>query len=322
MKSIRFLIVLALVSAGLVSWDGDSRNGDRPLDVYLKRVCYPSGDRLRLSDVIQSSGANGYSLDYDSILLPHTAGRLAVLRPQAVREALKTVFSGPLVLVGRDMLVIPTESVAAGGELFYTALLDFIAGEIPHPAERIEVQFENDSMLAAARPDNPIFAMGNAVMRDGLKTGPVRITLSEGSTGNADSIGVVLHVFVAAAVPSAAIPAGGRFQAGDLEARETDLVGCDSDLLLFERADGAYTARSYLAANEPISLRKISRALFVRAGDRVAITFVRKNVTVDLRGRALSSGSLEETVAVKPDQSGRRFTARVTGEREVLIELE
>ncbi len=318
-RSIRFLIIVPLLSVWLVAWGGDGA-----LDVYLKRDCYATGGRLRLSDVIQSADGNQSPLDFDSIPLPYTAGRLAVLRPGAVRAALRSVYSGPLVLVGRDVLVMPKESINDGNKRFYTALLDFIADRIPAPAKRIEVQLGDDAAPAAAPPENPSFILENAAVRNGMKAGPARIAYRGANAGSGDeeSVGVVLHVFVEAAAPGASIPAGGRFRANDLSPCETDLAGCDSDLLLFDKAEGAYTARSSLAANEPISLRKIARSLFVRAGDRVAITFVRKNVTVDMRGRALSSGTLDETVAVRPDQSNRRFKGLVTGEREVLIELD
>ena len=43
-RSIRFLIIVPLLSVWLVSWGGDGA-----LDVYLKRDCYATGGRLRSS---------------------------------------------------------------------------------------------------------------------------------------------------------------------------------------------------------------------------------------------------------------------------------
>jgi flagella basal body P-ring formation protein FlgA len=59
----------------------------------------------------------------------------------------------------------------------------------------------------------------------------------------------------------------------------------------------------------------------VRSGDGVRIHFVRGVVAVTMPGRALRTGTEGELVIVRPDGSSDRFEGRVTGQKEVVVEL-
>jgi flagella basal body P-ring formation protein FlgA len=314
------LIVLIVLCVGITGWD--DRTG--ALEVYLRRVCFVSGGRLTLADLAQAAAGGGNGPAFADISLPYTAGRLSILPPRSVREALGRSSSDSIILVGQRVFVLPSELIAPENAWFFEALLDSLSTQLPIANARIEVEIAGTPVLPSAREEKLVFTLGSAALRNGLKVGPARLDYRgiDPRSFASGSLGITIHVFAPVAAPRKAIRGGERFREDVLVSREVDLAGCGEDVLFFDRAAGSFTASALLNAGEPIPLRKISRTLFVRAGDRVAITFTRKNVTVALNGRALASGSLDETVTVKPDNSDRRFEGRVTGDKEVCIELQ
>jgi flagella basal body P-ring formation protein FlgA len=316
---ISIMIGLVVIFMGLTAWD-DLPEG---MEVYLKHVCRVSGNQLTLRDVVQSAAGKNYSLDFAAVRLPATSGRLVILSPEYIREALRSSYNGSLFLIGQGVYILPADAVTADSVWFYEALLDHIASRFSSSSTRIEAEIIGTPPIPDSQEGKPVFSMGTGTLRSGVMTGPVTINYrTNGVSPTAGAISLVLHVFLPVAVPHAAIRGGERFSDDALSARTIDVGGYSDALLLLKNATGTYTAATTLQANEPIALNKISRALFVRSGDKVAITFVNKNITVSLSGRALASGSLDDRIEVRPDTSPRRFTGLVIGDKEVLIDLQ
>jgi flagella basal body P-ring formation protein FlgA len=298
------------------AWD-DQPNA---LEIYLKRSCTIAGNILTLQNIVQSSFGKNYSLDFAAVRLPYTAGRFLILSPYSVREALKDWYSGSLIMVGQRIIVMPASAADRGNAWFYENLLEYISSQIPLPQARLEVEITSWPRLPDDKNGQTAFNIGSSAVRNGVKAGPALIAY-RGLGERVIDAGAFLHTIVPVAVPTSMIQAGQRFEGDALAVKDVDLSQFGDDLLFLDRAVGSFTASSALLPGEPIPLKKITRTLFVRSGDKVEITFIRKNITVNLRGRALGSGGLDDRIAVKADNSDRRFQATITGDKEVLIEL-
>jgi flagella basal body P-ring formation protein FlgA len=293
------------------------------LELYLKKSCLVEGPELSFRELVQSYSDHGVFNQLLNLRFPINGDRFTLLPARTIRETVKHEYSGMMILVGQRVSLMPKKFVKPETTWFYEALLDYLGSSDKFYQARIEVEIISLSETLRGSGDCIQFEINQAQTRNGMKVGPAKIIYRyiAGSVPVSGSIDVVLHVIVPAAVPVATIRAGESFGDEKLSGREVDLSQYNEDILLVDSVLTSCTAASELLSGEPIPVKKISRTLFVRSGDKVSITFSRKNLTVQVKGRALSSGSVDEKVSIKPDGTDHKFQGLITGEKEVAVEL-
>jgi flagella basal body P-ring formation protein FlgA len=313
------LVAVSLAGMAFLGWDDSSRT----FEIYLKRSLVADGEMISLKSLAHSFSGKPYALDLESIYFPVTQGRLLVLGTRTVREMVAPHYQGQLILVGRGTIVIPRSLADKAGAAFFERTGEYLLDTINEPLARIEMECSLIPDAAFVEGKNILFDLAYAAVRSGVPLGAAVLRFRDTSRPDHTSgeMSVVLHIYAPAAFPKAPIKSGQRFDERDVKDRDVDLAVFSEQLLSTGRMTGAYTASQTLYPDRPIPLKKVARALFVRSGDKVNLTFVKKNITIGLRGRALGSGSLDDRVSVKPDGATRRFEGLVTGDKEVLIEL-
>ncbi|HEQ72504.1 MAG TPA: flagellar basal body P-ring formation protein FlgA [Spirochaetia bacterium] len=310
---------LTLCCLGSPAADGHSSN---TLEVYLKKSCIVAGSGLTLADIVQSASGNYGLPEAESIAFPYRDDRLQHLPASLVRKTIRDAYRGQLILVGQGVTVIPAALVPPDDCWFYARLVDFLASR-PYPADaRLEAEVD----VFPAVPQNEAgfygFQLRSHTTRNGLLVGKSVVEYRGANRYESGRLQVTVHLFIDALAPRERVRAGERVTQNMTVPVNVDLALYAEDILLETTDNEAYTAREDLLPGEPIPLRKITRTLFVRGGDRVAIRVVKRNLQVETTGRAYGAGGLYDFVTVKPDGARTQFRARVTGDREVVIELQ
>ncbi|RPJ03822.1 MAG: flagellar basal body P-ring formation protein FlgA [Spirochaetaceae bacterium] len=131
---------------------------------------------------------------------------------------------------------------------------------------------------------------------------------------------VKIHLFSFVWVPTQTIKYGEIISENLVEPVEVDLSQYN-DALLEADAFSMFTALKNLSPGIPITQSGVTKQILVRAGDTVKITFVRKNLCIEMRGRALTTGGFDEFVTVRPEGVTKSFHGNVSGQRELRIEF-
>jgi flagella basal body P-ring formation protein FlgA len=317
----RLSAFLAVLIAGclLLSWDA----APRTFEIYLKRSVVHGRDALTLADIVLASSDKPAAVDLAAIRLDVTPDRMAVIGTSYIHELLRPYDTGRFIIVGRGTTIIPASLLAEGSIGFFEELGGFLFSSINVPQARIEPEWTGPLGIPESRTADCVFDLRFDGRRDGVQSGPAVLGYRsrDPRSGWSGEAGLVLHVYAPVAVPKASLKPGERFQDIDLMVRTVDLAQYSENLLFPDLLPGVMTASQLLPAGEPIPIKKIARALFVKTGDRVILTFLKKNITISRSGRALGSGSIDDQVTVKPEGGDRRFQGLVTGDREVLVEL-
>jgi flagella basal body P-ring formation protein FlgA len=317
-RHIGFILAVLFAGIMLVGWDDAARG----FELYLKRSLVTDAASVSVRELSHSFSGKPYALDLESIRLPLASGRLQILMPRAIREAVSERYSGQLILVGRGTVVIPGGAAGTKGAEFFEKAGAFLLSEVTYPLSKIEMEYSIPPDMEQWAGRDISFSLTHAKVMGGVPLGAALLKFRDADGAVFGDMSVVLHMYAHVAFPRRTIGAGQRFDERDVEDREVDLAAFPDELLSGERMTGAYTASQALYPDRPIPLKRVAHALFVRAGDKVNLTLVRKNITIGLRGRALGSGGLDDRVAVSAEGSRRRFQGLVTGDKEVLIELQ
>ena len=330
------------------------------LSVYLHRTARVGRGVVSLGDlaaVVADDPRQAESLR--RLPLWQASGHPALVPAGLIKQHLAAAAGGQVVVVGAQTAVLP-EEIAAGVELeFYTRLLEAVRSLPGIGTGRIEVQLLGRLSLpnmatlggpAAQAGGNPP-RRTDAPGEDGsAAVVDLKLELSDPGTrrGTADrylgglyqvsyrfedprdrggttagtelGVGVRIRQFLPVAFAAREIRGGAVLERQDLEFRDEDVAALGGVFLGLEDRPEAYRATGPVRRGERIDPARLERHYLVRAGDTVAMVFVRPGLRVTVPGRAFSSGAAGERIEVRPREASRRFFGRVSPAGEVIIE--
>jgi flagella basal body P-ring formation protein FlgA len=296
----------------------------RILELYLKKLLVFDGTELYLKNIVHPDSGAPAANDLKELRIPFRKDRLIIYSTENIRSAIKTEYKDAFILVGQRVFILPKNLVKEKDAWFFEDLLDFVSAQNYQPNARIEIEVSGVPDI----PENAVahvqFEINAVKLRNGMKVGQARISYrcEAGQSIKQGNIDIVLHVIVAAAVPKSLIRSGETLNEEMLVERNIDISQYNDDIMISGAPITSFTAIYDLYPGEPVFLKKISRTLYVRSGDKISITFKKKNLTVQLRGRAFNSGGLDEKISIRPDGTERKFQGIITGEKEVTVELQ
>lgn len=127
--------------------------------------------------------------------------------------------------------------------------------------------------------------------------------------------------FSEVAVMTSALKLHDEITTDKLEIKRMDVTSLrEQPITSLDAIHGSRTKRN-LAAGQILTVEATETAPDIEVGREVTITFEEKSFTITTRGLAMQTGRRGEKIRVKNLASGKTVFARVTGEREVHVEL-
>jgi flagella basal body P-ring formation protein FlgA len=83
----------------------------------------------------------------------------------------------------------------------------------------------------------------------------------------------------------------------------------------------SYLLKKDIETGTPLTTLYMEKIISVKAGDVVLIHFVNGNICLDISGYAYETGSIGDTVQVRPNGTTSTFNGQVIGIKEVVVEI-
>jgi flagella basal body P-ring formation protein FlgA len=291
------------------------------LSIALSKTTYYSGAGISLKDIASVSDASAAVRErIASEIIPVRSPLLHIIPQRAVREIVSAFESNPIITTGNRVFAI-VASASESEKILYTQLLDFIDSESGSRESRIEVSIEDEIPSAwFASDDSFQFRFQGKKTKMGLLDGLQRIEFMLPS-GITERFRVNIRSFVQVITATSQIEKYELLTWAKLGVKEVPVESLASEALGPGDAIARLSAKTRIQTDMPVFRRQVEQAFDVRARDPVRIQFHNRSIWLTMTGTASESGAIGDTVKVKPDDSTEVFKGRITGMREVTIDV-
>ncbi len=330
-----FFSILLLFSASALSG----------VEVYLKRLVRvetPVVKLAQIASVVARDPAVGAEIA--GIELGPGPEHITLLPVQEIRALIERKIGSELSLIGSRVVLLPADSIPEEELWFYRELAAFIESSDYYKEGRMEIEilsgaadpvflseinalpvFSEPNVLPApstALPAQPLFfRMAPPDSNNSYLSGKLKILYREAASVQEKSILIWVHHFMPVAHGAYELKAGAKLQDYLLKYKERDISLYSGEPLVQGEYVKDFKIRSRVQRDAPIMKRNLSALPMVRAGDPVKILFRKRGIIITMAGRAQASGTRGSTIYVSPLSTGKRFSALVTGEKEVEVEI-
>jgi flagella basal body P-ring formation protein FlgA len=319
----------------------------RGVSVYLHRTVQAGTEVLRLGDLAAIAAADPREAERLRLLpLWRPSVNPEIVPAELIRSKLAGVVEGQAAVVGSHALVLPA-SVTGQTELrLYVSLLEAVASLPGTAAGRLEVEilspldllgvsgsraadaFPGDSppgLVVEVSLSGPVSARGQANgYLGGVYQATCRLIMARSGGAAAApqqrSFGVRVRQYLPVFVAARDLAAGSVLDRDALELAEQDVAEISGGFLTAADRPEAFRTTAPLSRGERIDPARMLRNYLVRAGDAVAVVFVRPGLRVSVPGRAFASGAAGDRVEVRARGGSRRFTGTVVPSGEVIVD--
>ncbi len=291
--------------------------------VALERVVYYGGDTIRLADCATVDGANASILSaIGSETLSVKAPVLYVIPQRTIRGMIAPHTSETVVITGNGLFLVP-DSASDGEKRFFARLLDFMELESGSDEGRLEVTVTEPLPRSVLESGGAIsFGIWNKKTKLGFLEGRMRIECADASTGMTERFGVSVRQYVSALEATDTIAKDEILSWDKLKAVEIPVSALDSDALSAFTRIGRYKAKSNIRQGSAVYSKNVEQLFDVKARDAVTLVFDRGSIRITMDGISTESGSLGDIVSVKPADAEKSFSGRITGQKEVTIDVQ
>ena len=281
----------------------------------MKRVALVEhGQSLRLSDVVWCEEEAGKTLSRLSLGIK--ADKLMLLPHRLIRDIVSKKIKNELVIIGGRTAVIPVGHASFGRLSFCQDLLSFIDKADAGTGGRLELE-----LLA------PTFSISDPTplrLRDsqrihGFLTGRLELDFGE------EVLPVRIRQFVPVAQLVQSVEKGSAFRSNQILLVEMEVSRLpDSVFLPLEWEESlleSMTFQKSLARGTLLRQEHLNGITGIQAGEGVRIRLMKGNIELEIPGKAYASGEMGDIVAVTPVGGKRRLSGRITGLKEVSVEV-
>ncbi len=320
------------------------------LTIYLEKIAYPRGNQVTLGEIATITGADpAVENRLKEQEFNFLCERPTLLPVRSVLEMVRSSASGisaQIILIGERVALIPrnlaTEAVAVASTpvqatplvstvQVYTEILLVINALESDRRGRIELEFitfpASLSSPAGSVPNGAYEQLKLHVVRAGRVQGHLAGKawldleyVDSSSVLRRETVSFWIHQFLPVARAANDLLPGRPFSERLLEYWDEDISMIQDGFLLEGSAPELFRTTVRVAAGTRINRTMLREIYAVRTGDTVLIHFLRPGLKVSLPGRAFGSGSVGDTVEVKPRDSSGRFVGRIISKKEVLVE--
>jgi len=269
---------------------------------------------------------------------------ITLLPVREIRALLERKIGSELSLIGSRVVLLPAGSIPEEELWFYRELAAFIESSDYYKEGRMEIEILSgaadpvslhvltesgvvpapSSALPAPSvlPAQPLFfRMEPADSNKSYLSGKLEILFREATSVQEKSILIWVHHFLPVAHGAYELKAGVKLQDDLLKYKERDISLYTGEPLVKGEYVKDFQIRRRVQRDAPIMKRNLTALPMVRAGDPVKILFKKRGIIITMAGRAQASGKRGSTIYVSPLSTGKRFSALVTGEKEVEVEI-
>jgi len=296
------------------------------LEVYLKKSLVYSHTNLLVSDVAQIRGESpGIIKSLLNIPLNLNTEYLVLLPARYIREIISQNYNSQIIVIGNRVALLNLSIISRKDLYFYNNLLQFIEEIETNKQSRLEIEFFNRSLVLENPAQTEVtFQISGNYFRNGYRVGKNRIFYKYFDKYGSQISGifdVFIHQYIPVAIPLHDIDAGSLLKKDSISFFDKDISLFNDDLLLSFFENNRYQTRLHLYKGDPIKLTALEQAYLVKAGDKITINFINGSLYVQIQGRALGSGIMDEQVSVKSFSTDKIFNGIVSGHKEVLVEI-
>jgi flagella basal body P-ring formation protein FlgA len=245
-----------------------------------------------------------------------TADRLMLLPYRLIRDRVVDHLNEDLVIIGTRTAVIPVGYASLGRASFLQDLLAYLDSVDGNSGGRLEVE-----LLAPIDSISRSVPVGlrKSTRVHGLLTG--RVELDYGR----EVLPVEIWQYVPVARLVQPVEKGSGFRFSQITLDEIEVSDLPESVFLpmewEESLLEGMTYRSSLARGTLLRDNHLNRMTGVQVGDGIRIRFMKGNIELEIPGKAYDSGEIGDMVAVRPEGGSRRLTGRITGFKEVSVEV-
>lgn len=327
---IRFLFsILLLFSAAALSG----------VEVYLKRLVRVETPVVELAQIASVVARDPVvAAEIAGIELVPGPEHITLLPVREIRALLESKIGSELSLIGSRVVLLPADSIPEEELWFYRELSAFIESSDYYKEGRMEIEIlggaaDPVSLPVLTEPNvSPapstaltalplFFRMTPADSNNSYLSGKLEILYREATSIQEKSILIWVHHFLPVAHGAYELKAGVKLQDDLLEYKERDISLYSGEPLVKGEYVKDFQIRSRVQRDAPIMKRNLAALPMVRAGDPVKILFKKRGIIITMAGRAQASGMRGSNIYVSPLSTGKRFSALVTGEKEVEVEI-
>lgn len=281
----------------------------------MERFVHGQGEELQLDDV--SVIIDGDEKWLGSLKLDIPSGKLILLPPRWVRMKVTPFVQEELVIIGGRTAIIPAEMHSGEEILFYKTLLRFLDEEDAYRDGRMVVEVLSEVNTEDGGPSR--FRLVRSDRKNGYLCGMTEVEY--GPEGK--RLTMSIHQYVPAPHLTESVKRGDSVEQDLIVYRERDLLSLPENTVSGRTLENrVFTFSRDLAGGSLLTSSYLEGQPGVRAGDPVTVVFRKGNITLEVSGRARSTGEIGDRIDVIPaGREGRRFEGLITGFREVEIEL-
>jgi flagella basal body P-ring formation protein FlgA len=312
------------------------------VSVYLQRTVRAGGEVLLLGDLAAVTAVEPREAERLRLLpLWRPSGNPELVSAALIKERLAGVAEGPVAVVGSHAAILPATVTASAEVQLYTALLARVASLRGADAGRLEVETLSPVKLTAGAEaaseknpseltvevslSGPLSARGGSgAYAGGLYQVSCALSFPDNTGGGRGSKSVSFGIRVRQYLPVLFavrdLAAGTVLNRELVELRDEEVGDISGQLLGPGDRPEAYRTIAPIPRGQRIDPSRLQRNYLVRAGDPVALVFVRPGLQVSVPGRAFASGAAGDRIEVMPRGGSRRFLGTVVPTGEVIVE--
>jgi flagella basal body P-ring formation protein FlgA len=256
--------------------------------------------------------------------LPLPGERIHILPSRYIREIITGFTAQSVIIIGKRTILIPAMYAKAWGSRFVHQFPDFLTSLLCKKDNRVAVDIISPPELGVPGPGKQYrFHILDKQEYMGFPAGTLDIEV----VNNGDDeekrtyCRIEVHHFIPVIRAASSMEPSEVLSWEKLIIIEEKLNPFMGEILKADEPVETYQTIKRVARGEILYESYVRKILQVRAGEKITIVIKKGSVLLSMNGRSADSGGNGDTVKVRPSLSTEWMTGRVTGQKEVLVEM-
>ena len=250
--------------------------------------------------------------------------RIHLIPSYYVRELVSRFTHQSVIITGRTTALLPLSLLKNWSDESVHQFVEFLQSTLCEKDNRVEAEilsFPYDALLYQG--EKPAFYLKTRREYMGFPVGEIMVHTDIRGYNEYDreDIRLNVHQYIPVLKSKTYVGQNEALTRDKLIIKEEKLDPFRGEVLLpHEYNEDLFTIKK-LESGEIIYKSYVKIAMKVRAGEKVTIIFKKGKILLSMTGRAGDSGIIGDSVKVRPSQSTEWVIGRVTGTREVFVEM-
>lgn len=256
--------------------------------------------------------------------LPLPADRIHFVTSRYIREAVSALTNQSVVIIGKRTILLPAVFSKTWNNDFIHQFTGFLESILCKGNNRVEVEFPAFSIIGdLGREGDCRFLLQSKQEFMGFPAGETGVYVISRTYGESAKQLIFFHVnqYIPVVKAAKTLERNEALSWEKLYIIEEKLNPFMGEVFAEDEKAGDFQTVKRIDQGEIIYKSSVKKILHVRAGENVTIIIKKGTILLSMTGKAADSGTVGEPVKVRPSQSSEWIIAKVTGHREVLLEM-